>query len=147
MKTAARIWLIAALTECIIYAFFFKEIEVVPAVAFIALVGGFPGMLAMAFGTELVDMCYQDRGPKKWLLLILLTLLTANGTLLLFLLVIGINFSRMEFAYFLIVSISALAGFSCSLSSLRRHYFRHETEPLDLTHQSPYQFNQDYDKN
>ncbi|MNL35889.1 hypothetical protein D3C87_1579460 [compost metagenome] len=147
MKTAARIWLIAALTECLIYAFIFKDIASIPVVGIIALVGGFPGMLALAFGTELVHMFQEVGGNKKWLAIFLLTLLTANGTLCLFLLLISADFSRLDLPYFQIVNIAALTGLFSSLSSIRKHYFSPEPAPMDVTHQSPYQFNQDYDKN
>ncbi|WP_222164591.1 hypothetical protein [Edaphocola aurantiacus] len=146
MKTAARIWLIAALTECLIYAFIFKGIEAIPIVAIIALVGGFPGMLALAFGIELIHMIWEE-GNKKWQAIFLLTLFASNGTLCLFLLLISADFSHLDLPYFLVVNVAALTGFFCSLSSIRKHYFSPEPEPTDVTHQSPYQFNQDYDKN
>lgn len=146
MKTAARIWLIAALTECIIYAFLFKEAGAIPLVAIVALVGGFPGMLALAFGIELVHMVWEECS-RKWLAIFLLMLFAANGTLSLFLLLIGADFNRLDLPYYLVVNVSALTGFFCSLSAIRKHYFRPEPQPLDVTHQSSYQFNQDYDKN
>ncbi|WP_129021276.1 hypothetical protein [Edaphocola flava] len=146
MKTAARIWLIAALTECIIYAFIFREAGAMPLVAIVALVGGFPGMLALAFGIELIHMFCEDISCK-WQAFFLLTLLAANGTLSLFLLLIDADFGRLDLPYYLIVNVAALAGFFCSLSAIRKYYFRREPQPLDVTHQSPYQFNQDYDQN
>ena len=146
MKTAARIWLIATLTECLIYPFIFKDITSIPVVGIIALVCGFPGMLVLAFGIELVHIIWE-KAYKKWWAIALITFFAANGSLCLFLYAIGADFNRLDLPYFPIVNIAALSGFLCSLSGIRKRYFSPLPEPLDVTHQSSYQFNTDNDKN
>lgn len=146
MKTAVRIWLIAALVECLIYAILLKGLEVVPIVGIIALVGGFPGMLLLAFGMELTHLGW-DGGHRKWIMFLLFTVFAANATLALFLLLLGTGFTDTGLPCFTVVNIAALTGFFCSLPAIRKQYFEPAQEPQDVTHQSPYQFKQDYDQN
>lgn len=146
MKIAARIWLIAVLVECIIYALIFKGLAIIPMVGIIALVGGFPGMLLLAFCMELTHLGW-DGGRVKWIMFFLYTILAANATLYLFLLVFGLAGDHADLPCFAIVNIAAAIAFSCSLMAIHKRYFTPVQEPEDVTHQSPYQFKQDYDQN
>lgn len=145
MKTALKVWLVAALAECLIYAFILGLPETLVVLVF-ALIGGFPGMLLFAFGLELIHMIW-DEGRQKWIAIIFAALLAANGTLFLFLSLFQVRFDELPF--FPIVNVAALAGLASVVPYIRRKYFiRQPAELLDVTQQANvYQFHKTNDTN
>lgn len=127
MKVALQVWFIAAIAECILYSI----VDEFPIGLFIlpfALAGGLPGMFLFWFITEAIHSLW-DRGTAKWVAIILSAFACANGTLVLFLLVMSIPVKEMPF--FPVLNAATLIAIALSLKKINRLYFSSEPVLID----------------
>lgn len=127
MKVALQIWFIAVISECIIYSII-SEFPVGLFILPFALAGGLPGMFLFWFITEAIHTLW-DRGTAKWVAIILSAFACANGTLVLFLLVMSIPVKEMPF--FPVLNAATLIAIALSLKKINRLYFSPEPALID----------------
>lgn len=138
MKVALQIWIIATLTECLLYSIFVEPMLGLFVVPF-ALLGALPGVFIFWFLLEALHRLF-DSGFKKWFFMALSTYVCANGTLLLFLLII--NFGVDDMPVWLVLNVAVSVAFIASLRLIKKQYFT-VIEPVlwDAEIESkPYQF-------
>lgn len=144
MKVALQVWFIAAIAECILYSIVDKfpiGIFVLP----FALAGGLPGMFLFWFIVEGIHSLW-DRGTAKWIAIIASAFACANGTLVLFLLVMNISLHEMPF--FPVLNAATLIAIALSWKKINRLYFTAEPALIDAEQDdSVYEFKNIPDEN
>lgn len=144
MKAALQVWFIAAIAECIIYSIISKSLIGGLILPF-ALAGGLPGMFLFWFIIEGIHSLW-DRGTAKWVTIILCAFACANGTLVLFLLVMSIPINEMPF--FPVLNAATLVAIALSLKKINRLYFTAEPALIDAEEDnSVYEFKNIPDEN
>lgn len=127
MSVALRIWFLAAIAECVLYSIF-KELPMGLLVLPFALVGGLPGMIMFFFLIEAIDSLWE-RGRAKWIAFCCAALACANGTLVLFLLVMNLRFDELPF--FVILNAATLIALALSWKQIRKIHFHAAPELVD----------------
>lgn len=127
MKVALQVWLIAAITECVLYSL----VKAFPVGIFVlpfALAGGLPGMLLFWLLIEAIHSLW-DRGTAKWIAVIGSAFACANGTLVLFLLVMDLRFNELPF--FAVLNVATIIALALSWKKISRLYFAPQPVLLD----------------
>ncbi len=144
MKVALKVWFIAAIAECLLYSI----IEKLPVGLFIlpfALVGGLPGMFMFSFLIEGINALWE-RGRTKWMAICCAALACANGTLVLFLLVMNLRFDELPF--FPILNAATAIALALSRKKINELYFAPQAELIDAEQaNSVYEFKNIPDEN
>ncbi|GEM_PF-1297505 len=144
MRVALQVWFIAAITECILYSIF-DEFPIGIFVLPFALAGGLPGMFLFWFMTEAIHSLW-DRGIAKWIAIIFSAFVCANGTLVLFLLVMSIPFDEMPF--FPILNAATVIALALSRKKINKLYFASQAELIDAEQSNTvYEFKNITDEN
>ncbi len=144
MKVALQIWFIAAIAECLLYSIFL-ELPMGLFVLPFALVGGLPGMLMFFYLIEAINSLWE-RGSAKWIAICCAALACANGTLVLFLLVMRLPFNELPF--FAVLNAATIIALALSWKKVQKFYFIAKPELLDAEQSNTvYEFKNTPDEN
>lgn len=127
MKVALQIWFIAVIVECLLYSMFL-ELPMGFFVLPFALVGGLPGMFIFSHLIEAINSLWE-RGRAKWIAIVCAALACANGTLVLFLLVMRLPFNELPF--FAILNAATVIALALSFRKISKLYFHAKPELVD----------------
>ncbi len=127
MRVALKVWFIAAITECLLYAMV-EELPFGLLVLPFALAGGLPGMFMFYFLMEGINALWE-RGRAKWIAICCAALACANGTLVLFLLVMNLRFD--EFPFFPILNVATVVALALSWKKIYKFYFLPQAALID----------------
>ncbi len=138
MKVALQVWIIASLTECLLYSIFVEPALGLFVIPF-ALLGALPGVFLFWFSLEAFHTLLES-GYKKWLSIAASAFVCANGTLLLFLLII--DFGVDDMPVWLILNLAVAVAFLSTIPLIKKHYFTIEEKTVwDADKEAkPYQF-------
>ncbi|OJV55503.1 MAG: hypothetical protein BGO31_19270 [Bacteroidetes bacterium 43-16] len=144
MKVAAHVWFTAAIAECLLYSLFVELPAGIVVLPF-ALVGGLPGMFMFWCLIEAIHSLWE-KGVAKWVAIICAAFATANGTLVLFLLVMGLPFDSMPF--FTMLNAATAIALALNWKKINKLYFAAPPELVDVEqNNSIYEFKQVTDEN
>ncbi|RYD98847.1 MAG: hypothetical protein EOP54_06305 [Sphingobacteriales bacterium] len=127
MRVALQVWFIAAIAECLLYSIFEESVMGLFILPF-ALAGGLPGMFMFFFLLEAIDSLWE-RGRAKWIAIYCAALACANGTLVLFLLVMHLRFDELPF--FAILNAATVIALALSWKKINKLHFAQKQVLID----------------